>query len=142
MAKSMDERVKEIMDYLKTKDLLNTPLGAYHESEDWYYLVQAYNTKPVEMCRLESHEKYVDIQWLLKGEERIDITATAGLEVDEPYSDEKDVAFWKAPQDIMQIVLNEGCYTVLYPENAHRPGRMVNESCPVNKVVVKVKIDA
>lgn len=142
MAKSMDERVKEIMAYLKTKDLLNTPVGRYQEADDWFYLVQAYDSKPVEQCRLETHKEYVDIQWVLAGEERLDVCAPEGLEVEEPYSAEKDAAFWKAPEEMMQIVLTAGCYAVLYPENAHRPGRMVNESCPVNKVVVKVKINA
>lgn len=138
--KNMDLRIKEIMDYLKAKDLDALEVGTYKEADDWYYMVQSYDTKPVEKCRLESHEKYADIQWVLKGEERLDIVATEGLEVEEPYSEEKDVAFYKAPECMMQMVLTDGGYSVLYPENAHRPGRAVNEPCPVRKIVVKVKL--
>lgn len=142
MRKSIDGRITEIMNILKAKDLLAMEPGKYQEAEDWYYLVQSYNSKPVDQCRLESHEKYVDIQWVLKGEERLDICAVDGLEVEEPYSEEKDVTFFKAPESLMQMVLTDGGYAVLYPENAHRPGRAVDESCPcaINKIVVKVRL--
>lgn len=137
---SIDNRISEIMDCLKAKDLLSLEPGRYEGGEGWYYLVQSYNTKPVEQCRLEAHEKYVDIQWVLKGEERLDICQVEGLEAEEPYSEEKDVVFFKAPESLMQMVLTDGGYAVLYPENAHRPGRAVNESVPVRKIVVKVKL--
>lgn len=138
--KDMDKRIKEIMDYLKAKDLDSLEVGTYKESDDWYYIVQAYNTKAVEDCRLETHKKYVDIQWVLKGEERLDIVSPEGLEVEEAYDEEKDAAFWKAPECMMQMVLTDGGYAVLYPENAHRPGRAVDAPSPVRKIVVKVKL--
>ncbi|MBQ0001575.1 MAG: YhcH/YjgK/YiaL family protein [Clostridiales bacterium] len=138
--KDMDTRIAEIMACLKAKDLDSLEVGTYREADDWYYMVQSYNTKPVEACRLESHEQYADIQWVLKGEERLDIVATEGLEAEEPYNAEKDVAFWKAPACMMQMILTDGGYAVLYPENAHRPGRAVGEPSPVRKIVVKVKL--
>lgn len=140
--KSIDSRIEEIMACLKGKDILAMEPGKYQEAEDWYYLVQSYDSKPEAQCRLEAHEKYVDIQWVLKGEERLDICAVEGLEVEEAYSEEKDVVFFKAPESMMQMVLTDGGYSVLYPENAHRPGRRVDEATPVaiRKVVVKVKL--
>ncbi len=56
----------------------NTPTGRYEIDENSYANIEEYNTKPIENCRFEAHKKYIDIQLLLKGEERLDVTSVDG----------------------------------------------------------------
>jgi YhcH/YjgK/YiaL family protein len=42
----------------------------------------------------ESHKKYIDIQYVIKGEELIGLTTLDKVAVRDPYSEEKDIAFY------------------------------------------------
>ena len=68
-------------------------------------MIQEYETKPAENCRLETHNCYADIQWIISGEEEIDTVSRTGLETDEEYDEKRDVAFWKEPEEMCQSIL-------------------------------------
>ena len=44
-------------------------VGRYDLEEGVFALVQSYDTKPAEACKIEAHKKYIDIQCVLKGKE-------------------------------------------------------------------------
>lgn len=136
----MDSRITEAIEYLSKQDLANMPAGKYQVNDDFYYMVQEYVSRSEADCHLESHQKYVDIQWIISGVEAIDCVSVEGLEVDKEYNPEKDVAFWKEPANMMRCVLNGGSYVVLWPENAHKPCIAVGTPAQVKKIVAKVKI--
>ncbi|MBD5444518.1 MAG: DUF386 domain-containing protein [Lachnospiraceae bacterium] len=136
----MNSKISEAIEYLLKQDLANMPAGKYPVNDDFYYMVQEYTSRAEADCHLESHQKYVDIQWLISGVEAIDCTSVDGLEVEKEYNPEKDVTFWKEPAEMMRCVLSGGSYVILLPENAHKPCIAVGEPAPVKKVVAKVKI--
>lgn len=135
----MDARISEAIEYLSKQDLANMPAGKYPVNDNFYYMVQEYTSRAEADCHLESHQKYVDIQWLISGVEAIDCAAVEGLEVDKEYNPEKDIAFWKEPANMMRCVLTPGSYVVLLPENAHKPCIAVGEPVQNKKVVAKIK---
>jgi len=109
------------------------------KGEDLIINVDSYATKPMADCVLETHEKYVDIQLLLDGEEYIDIYPAAGLVVKDAYDADRDVAFYHVSEITpVRVKLVPGNFTVLFPQDAHSPQIKVTESCNVKKVVVKV----
>jgi len=133
------DRINKAISYVSGVDLVKAEVGKYVIDDDSYYLVQEYNSKMRENCRLEAHKKYVDVQWIVSGEEELDILAPEGLEVSEEYNGDKDVVFYKAPALMQRIILRSGSYMVILPEMAHMPGCAVNESVAVKKVVIKVR---
>lgn len=133
------DRINKAISYVNGVDLVKAEVGKYVIDDDSYYLVQEYNSKMRENCRLEAHKKYVDVQWIVSGEEELDIVAPEGLEVSEEYNGDKDVVFYKAPVLMQKIILRSGSYMVILPEMAHMPGCAVNESVAVKKVVIKVR---
>lgn len=117
----------------------NTPTGRYEIDENCYANVEEYNTKPIENCRFEAHRKYIDIQLLLKGEERLDVKSVDGLTPIADYNSEKDIVFFKETQETASVKLSKGNFTLLLPHDAHRPQMNAdNTSQTVKKVVVKV----
>ena len=138
--KNLDSRITEVISYLSKQDLSNMPVGKYQVDDDFYYMVQEYTTKSEADCRLESHQKYIDIQWIISGTERIDCVSVGGLVVKEEYNPDKDVAFWNEPSEMMRCVLNAGSYAVLFPNDAHKPCIAVGTPEQVRKVVAKVKM--
>lgn len=136
----IENRINEAIEHLQNLNIFSIKIGTYQVNDNFYYMVQEYNTKSHKECRLESHRRYVDIQWIIHGEERIEVANISGLQIQEKYDHETDVAFWKIPSRRQQIVLRNGSYVVLYPENAHRPSMTVREQCTVKKIVGKVKV--
>ena len=140
MPKSLSERIKEAVKYLESLNFDELEQGKIVVNEDFFVLIQSYETKLPEQVRYEAHKKYVDVQYIVEGKELIEIAPTGILEVDEPYSEEKDIAFYKPVKQAATVVLTKGGYVVLYPEDAHRPGVCVDEITTNKKLVGKVRI--
>ena len=111
-------------------------VGRYDLEEGVFALVQSYDTKPEEACKIEAHKKYIDIQCVLKGRE---LFGVADLSTQTLYEDkfaEKDVAFYHGEVDL--ITLTDGDFIVVFPQDAHRPQQ--GDGSHVEKVVVKVPV--
>lgn len=137
---SIEERVKSAVEYLMNLSDDQLSCGKHEVREDFFYSVQEYETKMTEQCKLESHRKFVDIQIMIDGEERMDIADISRLTIDEAYSEEKDVMFWEIPSRMVTTTLRKGDCIILYPENAHRGAANFNQSVHVKKIVGKVII--
>ena len=119
----------------------NTPDGKYEiKGDDIYAMVKSYTTDSPENKKLESHRRYVDIQYIVSGLEVIGWLPIEGLKVMTPYSEEKDVVFYHNSEGMSRLVLTPGMFAVFYPHDAHRPGCFLDKPGQVRKIVVKVKI--
>jgi biofilm protein TabA len=110
------------------------------DGDSLYFIVQHYTTKPVDQGRFESHRRYIDIQALLAGQEMLGYAPTVGLEVVEPYSEEKDIMFYRVGTIIAQTRLTPGLFCLLYPHDAHLPSCQIACPAEVHKVVFKVRL--
>ncbi len=131
----------KVLDFLKSITPDTVP-GHYEIDDTAYANVDIYNTRDIRDCRFEAHKKYIDIQMLLSGEERLDYVSVDGLEVSEEYNIEKDIMFFKEPKKHFDTVsLIPFKFAVLYPYEAHKPQMNIeNISQMVKKVVVKIKV--
>ena len=136
----MNQKIEAAIEILKGLDPDTLTVGRHEVNEDFYYLVQEYESRPIEKCRLEAHEKYADIQWMVKGTEAIQVCSHEGLTVTDPYNPEKDIEFYAQKEDIQRIVLTDGAYVVLYPQDVHEPCIAVGAPAPVKKIVGKVRL--
>ena len=108
-------------------------------SDNIYANVEEYTTKDVGY--FEAHKDYLDIQILLSGEEIIEYTPLEGLSVKESYDKSRDIAFYYDDKNyVTPIKLEEGLFTVLYPQDAHKPQLKYITNQKVKKVVVKIKV--
>lgn len=133
---------QNIIDFIKTLNS-DTPAGHYIIDNNNYANVDTYTTKEHDMCGLEAHKKYIDIQILLQGQERLDYIDIDGLQVKEQYDENRDVMFFHVPvSSLNTVLLSGGKFAVLYPYEAHRPQmKCDNSACNVKKVVVKIRVD-
>ena len=54
---------------------------------------------------------------------------------------EQDLLFFKSVQNEMDLILTQGMYAILFPQDIHRPGCRYREGGRVKKVVVKISKD-
>ena len=86
------------------------------------------------------HEKFIDVQFLASGKERLGFTPDTGnYEVAERI-DERDLIFYKEVKDEGFIEARPGTFSIFFPEDVHRPACISGESMVVRKVVVKVSL--
>ena len=107
--------------------------------DDIYASVSSYRTKDSETSFFEAHRKYIDIQCMLKGEERIDVTQGAGFRIKERYSGERDILFIHTPKCYSSVILSPGYFALFYPQDYHRPGQHITTPRDVRKMVIKIK---
>jgi biofilm protein TabA len=125
--------------YVQTFDPA-TPDGRYElDGDDLFALVQSYGTAPATEKRFEAHRRYVDIQYVAHGSERVLHARAAGLEVQVPYSEAKDVELFVDPPASSSFLLQPGEFAIFFPWDAHKPGCMAGGRSEVRKVVLKVR---
>ena len=113
--------------------------GTYQLSPRVKAIVSEYETKVKNEVGFEAHRKNIDIQYLLKGEERIACMPIEKLTETEPYSEEKDAAFYVAEGVAAQtMTIGGGYFAIFFPQDGHMPQLCVDEPKMVKKVVVKV----
>jgi len=139
---ALNDRFTKAFEILIDSALPKKQDGRYAvEGDKLYYIIQHYTTKPIQPDKLEAHRKYIDIQAVLSGEELIAYAPTEGLAVAQPYSEDKDIAFYHAPDKIGMVTLRPGVFCILFPQDGHIPCCQLNGPSNVHKVVIKVKID-
>jgi biofilm protein TabA len=127
--------------FLAQDNLAELPIGKLNiEGDDIYAIVQSYQTLPAEQVKFESHEQYIDVQFVLSGQERMGVIARDNLKVLSPYNPAKDVTLYEDPVEYGSLVMNAGDLVVLTPEEAHKPKCQCGAPQPVIKIVVKVKV--
>ena len=136
----LSKRLKKALELLRDKNVISAKDGKYAvDGDNLFYLVMHYTTKSIEQCRLETHKNYIDIQLVADGREIIGYAPAGNLTVTEKYNPEKDVEFYKTPDDMVKVNLDKGMFGIFFPHDAHLPCCQVNNPIDVHKIVVKVK---
>jgi YhcH/YjgK/YiaL family protein len=137
-------------EYAKIQEFLQTcsndmEEGYYElEGKDIYARVMSYQTAPRTTCKIEAHNQYIDIQSTLVGSEGIDVFHRDSLSVQQPYDEKKDVVILGEDKAEYVTVNNlPGYFTMLFPEEAHKPKISLNDQGEqVKKFVIKIRIQS
>ena len=101
---------------------------------------QRYDTRLASAGKWESHRRYIDIQYMVQGDEVMGWANTSLLKVTEPYDPARDVAFHQGAGSLIQVPV--GYFAIFYPQDAHMPCLAVNDlPSPVRKLVLKIALD-
>ena len=140
MTTTLPQRIETAVKFITSLNHDKLKCGRYDVDDDFFYLVQEYETKMPCDCKFEAHKKYVDIQYIVKGKECMEITASAFLKCEEPYNAQKDIVFFKEPKMAKRTFVTAGMYEIFFPKDAHKPGIAHGTPEKVLKIVGKVKI--
>lgn len=128
----------EAFEYMRVTDLKNIKPGTYKiDGDNVYAMVTEGPGKEFEQGKWESHRHYNDIQYIIKGEEKIGVAPFSSLTVTEPYDNAKDIAFYTGKGKY--YIAKPNTFFIFFPQYAHRPGIKVNTNEPIKKIVIKVK---
>jgi biofilm protein TabA len=125
--------------FLKEQNLQTIAKGKYPiDGDNVFASVTEDPSKDFDKTNWESHRKYIDVQCVLVGEERMgkwpvaEVTSTT-----RPYDEAKDVANYTAPGKFYNIP--GGTFIIFFPGEAHRPNITPGGNKVVKKLVIKVR---
>ncbi|MBQ8766509.1 MAG: YhcH/YjgK/YiaL family protein [Clostridia bacterium] len=131
-------RVYTALKFLSETDFTKMELGRYElDGDNIYYMIQRYETDPDKTIS-EAHKKYIDIQFMVDGEEIIGVAPISCEKTETEAKPENDVWFYECKTEPLTLIKNS--FMVLYPNDLHCPGVAVDNPLSCLKVVVKVKV--
>ncbi|MBE7031011.1 MAG: DUF386 domain-containing protein [Ruminococcaceae bacterium] len=112
--------------------------GTYElDGRQVYAIVSTGETKIPDAPRYEFHRRYIDLQYILDGEEEVGYIHITDCTEAEPYNEKKDCQFMHG--NGTTATLRTGNFYICHPFDGHMPMRH-SKPAPVRKVVVKVLI--
>ncbi|MEI6555257.1 MAG: YhcH/YjgK/YiaL family protein [Paludibacter sp.] len=135
---SVHPRFKKAFDFLLNTDLVALPLGKLElEGSDLFVNVVEIEGKSADEAKMETHNRYIDIQVPVTASETMGWIAVNQLkQTTQEYSPEKDVAFF-ADKATSFVNVQPYQFAIFFPEDAHQPGIAAGTH---KKVIVKVLV--
>jgi YhcH/YjgK/YiaL family protein len=128
-------------EFLERTNLAALPLGKHAIQGDAVFaLAMKAPSKAPEEARYEAHRDYIDIQYLVAGDETIGVAPLGQLRDATPYDAEKDILFFGTPPAALALRIPPGHFAVFFPEDGHQPMRSGGAPGELHKVVVKIKV--
>jgi biofilm protein TabA len=125
--------------FLKEHDLQTLAKGKYPiDGDNVFASVTEDPSKEFDKTGWESHRKYIDVQCVITGEEKMGKSSLADATVIKPYEASKDVANYTAPGTFYNVPA--GTFIIFFPGDAHRPNISPDGNKKVvKKIVIKVR---
>ena len=124
--------------YLKTTDVKNLANGRHViDGDNVYAIVTEAPTKDYDKTAFESHRKYIDLQYVITGEENMAKAPVPSVTVSKPYDPSADIAYYTGEGKVYTVPA--GSFMIFFPTDAHRPNITPGGNKVVKKIVIKIK---
>lgn len=119
------------------------PDGRYDLEKGVFVNISTYNTKLRSEATYEAHREYIDIQFIIEGDEIIAVESLEAMHAHkclQAFAPGSDIELYEENDLGKDYHLTNGDYLILPPEAAHMPGVCVEKPGRVRKGVIKVPV--
>lgn len=137
--RGLSPRLAKALDFLAETDFSALPDGRCDiDGDEVFANVMTYETKTANETP-ESHRRYMDIQYLIEGEELVGVGALERMTEVVEARPEGDIWLHRGPVDY--VTIGQGRFVAVWPGDAHAPG-IAPDGVPkrARKCVVKVQV--
>jgi biofilm protein TabA len=129
----------KVFAFLRDSDLTILKPGKYPiDGDNAYASITEAPSKEFDKTAWESHRKYIDLQYIIKGKEKIGVAPVSAATVIKPYNEKADGANYTT--DGQFYIAEPGTFYLFFPQDAHRPSIKVDGYDTVKKLVIKIKV--
>lgn len=134
---------EKAFDFIRKTDLDTIAPGRYIlEGDDLYVSIAEGPLKSMEEAKWEAHKKYIDIQYVIRGKEKMGIIPIQKVTPLDAFDIEKDLGFYTAEEkEAKYYEASPSTFLIFFPADAHRPSLKVPGFESDKKLVVKIKAD-
>ncbi len=127
-------------DYLRQTDFSKLEKGKYEiDGTSIFAIVNEYQTVDPSGEQMESHKKYIDVQYIVQGEEQIGHDFLNGQAPSKAYDEDKDyMLFAEKPSFFSKLAQHH--FAVFFPSDLHMPNLTAHTPKQVKKVVIKISV--
>jgi len=137
---SLNSGISKAFHWLQSADLKNIAPGKYEiEGEALFALVQEYETSDPATEQMEAHKKYIDVQYIIAGQERVGHAILKGQAISKAYNEAEDFMLFSDAPAFFSI-FEAGMFMIFFPTDLHMPCIKNEQVSTVKKVVLKVGI--
>lgn len=116
-------------------------LGTYVINGNTKAIVSEYETIADFSRGYEAHKHVIDIQYPVRGLERVKWSPIEGMNINIPYDEAKDRTFYKDPSPRgTHVDIGEGIFAIMFPEDGHGPQHYIDKPETIKKITVKIAI--
>lgn len=125
--------------FLRDHNLDSLPKGKYNiDGDNVTASVSIDPSKDFEKTNWESHRKFIDIQSIISGEEKMGVSPLSKATVTKEYDEKRDAANYSAEGKF--YVAGPGDFFIFFPDDVHRPNITPGGNTVVKKIVIKVRV--
>lgn len=132
-------RFIKAFEYLQQTDFGKVEKGKYEIGEDIFAIVNEYDTVDTADELMESHRKYIDVQYIVKGAELVGHDFLQDKVPSKVYDEAADFMLF-AEKPAFFSRLDQGNFAVFFPSDLHMPNIRIDTPMQVKKVVIKIGI--
>lgn len=127
--------------YLRETDFSQVAKGRYElDGTNLIAIVNEYDTIDRQGEQMEAHKQYIDVQYIVRGEELIGHDLLQQQTPSKAYDEEND--YWLFPDTPgFFSKMQAGMFAIFFPTDLHMPNIRVQDAVPVKKVVLKLRVD-
>ncbi|AYL94184.1 YhcH/YjgK/YiaL family protein [Mucilaginibacter celer] len=126
-------------EFLRDRNLDLMPPGKYPiDGDNVYASVTEGPSKEFDQSAWESHQNYIDLQYVINGKEKIGVAPIESLTVTKPYDAAKDGANYSGEGKYFTATPDE--FFLFFPSDGHRPNIKVDGYDKVKKLVIKIRV--
>ena len=136
----LNKNIDSALLFIKNNDLKSLPKGKTVIDGDNVFVNHfSYDTVKEDANTLfENHMKYIDLHFILSGEEIIAVSFAENLKEVEKISSE-DSVIYRGESD-MRFPMTKETFLMVYPGEAHLPKLVYKSRSKIDKLVFKIKI--
>jgi len=108
------------------------------DGDNVYAIITEAPSKEFDQSAWESHRKYIDLQYVITGEENIGVAHITDATVTKPYNEKTDGANYNA--EGKYYIAKPGTFFLFFPADVHRPNIKVKGYDVVKKLVIKIRM--
>lgn len=131
--------IAKALAYITKTNFSDLPMGKHEIDGDALFVIfKEYKTKHINGNLMESHLKYIDVQYIVEGVEQMGVTTRTDQVPQKAYDIEADYMLFDESYDL--ITVRSGMFVIFFPDDIHMPDLTLSQPSQVKKAVFKVKI--
>lgn len=118
-----------------TSDMMD---GRYDISDGMFALIMSGETTSIKEGLFEAHEKYIDLQYIIEGNELLETDNVNTLTLKTPYDEKKDASYYEGTGQVIHI--RKEMFYIMFPNDAHKGCRHIDKPTKYKKLVIKIPV--